>query len=126
MSYHNVEGINFAQSPSDDRVYLNKRAEMWGELRDWLEDPAGVEVPDEDELHTHFCAPVWGKGATHFNSKNQIVLEPKVHIKERLGFSPDTGDAAALTFASRVHVARDETRERFIDRYQGPDAWMAA
>ncbi len=32
---------------------------------------------------------------------------PKEHIKERLGFSPDGGDAAALTFAFPVS-ARDE------------------
>ena len=45
MGYHVVEGINFSQSPLDDRVYLNKRAEMWGELRDWLASirPPGVK-----------------------------------------------------------------------------------
>ena len=95
-----VRGINFAQSPIDDRVYLNKRAEMWGELRSWLDDPAGVDIPDDDTLHTHFCAPIWGKGATRFNSNEQIVLEAKEHIKQRLGFSPDSADAAALTLAT--------------------------
>ena len=85
------------------RLYANKRAEMWGELRDWLDDKAGVDIPDDDTLHTDLCAPIWGKGATRFNSNQQIVLEPKDRIKERLGCSPDGGDAAALTFAQPVH-----------------------
>ena len=75
---------------------------MWGLLGKWLADQAGVEIPGEDDLHTDFCAPVWGKGATRFNSKEQIVLESKKHIRERLGFSPDGGDAKALTFAEPV------------------------
>ena len=97
-----VRGINFAQKPTDDRRWANKRAEMWGLMGDWLGDPAGVDIPDEDDLHSDVCAPVWGKGATRFNSNEQTVLEPKAHIKERLGFSPDGGDAAALTFAEPV------------------------
>ena len=107
LGYHRVVvGINFGQKPIDDRQFANKRAEMWGLLRDWLDDPAGVDIPDDDDLHTQFCAPVWGKGATRFNSNSQILLEPKDHIKERLGFSPDGGDAAALTFAMPVTRAR--------------------
>ncbi len=108
-----VIGINFGQKPTNDRLYLNKRAEMWGELRDWLDDPAGVDIPDDDTLHTDLCAPIWGKGATRFNSNQQIVLEPKDHIKERVGFSPDGGDAAALTFAFPVHNPPDRRRDRY-------------
>ncbi len=99
-----VIGVNFGQNPTNQRLYTNKRVEMWGELRDWLADPAGVDIPDDDTLHTDLCAPIWGKGATRFNSNQQIVLEPKDHIKERVGFSPDGGDAAALTFAFPVQV----------------------
>lgn len=98
-----VIGINFGQKPTNERLYAIKRAEMWGELRDWLDDKAGVDIPDDDTLHTDLCAPIWGKGATRFNSNQQIVLEPKDRIKERLGCSPDGGDAAALTFAQPVH-----------------------
>ena len=63
-----------------------------------------MDIPDHDTLHTDLCAPIWGKGATRFNSNQQIILEPKESIKERLGFSPDGGDAAALTFAFPVQV----------------------
>ena len=53
-------------------------------------------------LHTQLCAAIWGKGATRMNSNDQLLLEPKDHIETRLRFSPDGGDAAALTFAFPV------------------------
>ena len=90
---------------------------MWGEMRNWIADPAGVDIPDEDSLHTQLCAPVWGKGATRYDSNSRILLEPKEHIKERLGFSPDGGDALALTFAMPV------TPRRSAIAY--PDDWAS-
>ncbi len=105
-----IQGIHFGGKAVDDVQYANKRAEMWGELRDWLADPAGVDIPDDDALHTHMCAPSWGKGKTKFNSNGQILLEPKESIKERLGFSPDGGDAAALTFATPTPVRRRQLK----------------
>ena len=36
LKYKQVEAINFAQSPIDDRKWSNKRAEMWGLLGEWL------------------------------------------------------------------------------------------
>ena len=89
---------------------------MWGELRDWMDDSAGLDIPDDDTLHTDLCAPIWGAGATRFNSNQQIVLEPKDRIKSRLGCSPDGGDAAALTFAQPVHHPPPRR-----DRYSGKD-----
>ena len=125
MKYNQVEGINFAQSPIDDRKWSNKRAEMWGLLGEWLADSAGVDIPDEDDLHSDFCAPVWGKGATKFNSNEQVVLESKAHISERVGFSPDGGDAAGLTFAAPVSSRLEEDRPGRTRLSTGPDAWMA-
>ena len=72
------------------------------QARQWFDDPAGVEVPDSDEFQGDVCAPVRGSGATRFDSSGRLILEPKEHIKERLTFSPDLGDAAALTFAVDV------------------------
>ena len=102
-----VFAVNFAQSPIEGDKFANKRAEMWDALREWFEDSAGVDIPDDDGLHSELCAPVWGKGATHHNSSGRLVLEPKDHIKERLGSSPDGADALALTFAFPVSVYDD-------------------
>lgn len=94
-----VEGVNFAAKAYDHQHYVNRRAEMWDLMRQWFDDPAGVQVPDSDEYQGDLCAIIRGPGATRFNSNNQLVLEPKDHVKERMGFSPDLGDASALTFA---------------------------
>lgn len=94
-----VEGVNFGSKAFDEKQYRNRRAEIWDALRQWFDDPAGVQVPDSDDFQGDVCAPMRGKGATHFDSAGRLVLESKDHIRERLGFSPDYGDAAALTFA---------------------------
>lgn len=113
-----VNAVNFGSSPigvgpTGDELYDNRRAEMWDVMRDWM---AGeVRIPNLDDLHADLTAPIWGKGKTRFKSNNELVLEPKDSIRERLGFSPDLGDAAALTFAvpyaAAVHDF-DDTRER--------------
>lgn len=125
-----VNPVNFGSSPlgvgpTGDELYANRRAEMWDLYRDWYNDPAGVQVPDDDSFQSDACAPVWGSGATHYRSNNELVLEPKDKIRERLGFSPDLGgDAAALTFAVPIAPTRwdedeDEERDRGRSRVTG-------
>ena len=64
---------------------------------------------------------------TKFDSAGRLLLESKDHIRERLGFSPDLGDAAALTFAMDFCEIVDETeRSRPYLRPTGPTAWMRA
>lgn len=97
-----VEPVNFGERALERDKYSNRRAEIWDKLREWFSDPAGVQIPDLDELHGDLTAPVRGNGATRFDSVGRLVLESKDHIKERVGFSPDLGDGAALTFAVDV------------------------
>jgi hypothetical protein len=100
-----LNAVNFGSSPigkgpTGDEMYTNRRAEMYDLLRDWFETPGGVQIPDSDALHTDLTAAVWGPGATRHNpTTNELIIEPKDKIKERIGASPDLGDAAALTFA---------------------------
>lgn len=101
---HVVNPVNFGSAPlgvgpTGDELYANRRAEMWDLLRDWFNDPAGVQVPDDDVLQADLTAPMWDSGATRYRSNNELILEEKDHIRKRLGYSPDLGDAAALTFA---------------------------
>jgi hypothetical protein len=35
----------------------NRRSDMWMLSRDWLTDPAGVDVPDLDSLQADACGP---------------------------------------------------------------------
>jgi hypothetical protein len=111
-----VNPINFGSSPlgvgpTGDELYANRRAEMWDLLRDWFSDPAGVQIPDDDALHADLTAPVWGSDATRYRSNNELLLEEKDKIRKRLGFSPDLGDAAALTFAVPIAPADYEDED---------------
>ena len=86
---------------------------MWDLLREWFEDPVGVDIPDDDDLHTELCAPIWGKGATRYNSSGCLLIEPKEYIKARIGASPDGADALALTFAFPVSAFEDSWYNEF-------------
>jgi hypothetical protein len=119
---HVVNAVNFGSSPlgigpTGDELYANRRAEMWDLKRAWYDTPGGVQTPDDDVFHADETSAVWGAAATRYGSNNELTLEPKDKIRERLGFSPDLGDAAALTFAVPVfeqarHFEDDAPRGR--------------
>lgn len=123
-----LNAVNFGssptgQGPTGDRLYANRRSEMWDLMRDWFESPGGVQVPDDDALHADLTAPVWGSNATRDNTLNALILEPKDKIKARIGHSPDIGDAAALTFAvpfaPTMMSANMARQERSVRRKRG-------
>ncbi len=101
--------INFGSSPihppkrdkdgKEMAGYLNRRAEMWGLSRDWLDDDGGADIPDSDVLQADACAPGY-----HYHPVNaKLVLESKEHMRRvRKVRSPDEWDAVALTFAEPV------------------------
>lgn len=101
-----IAAINFGGDTSEPERYANKRAEMWGSMRDWIMDKGGAQIPDQDTLQRHIlapCAPGSGiVGATRYDANSRLILESKENIKKRLGFSPDGGDALCLTFAGEV------------------------
>ncbi len=95
-----VFGVNFGgaaerwDSDGAKPLYANKRAEMWGTMKDWLAQ--GI-VPSDAELRADLCGVEYG-----FNGKNEIQLEKKDDMKKRGLASPDLADALALTFAHPV------------------------
>lgn len=101
---HICNAVNFGSNPigtgpTGDDLYFNRRAEMYDEMRQWFDQESKVQVPDDDGFQGDVCAAEWGPGKTRYNTSNELILEEKDNIKERLGASPDLGDAAALTFA---------------------------
>lgn len=84
------QDIQFHGKATDAR-YLNKRAEMWFKMAEWVKK--GGALPPLPELGRELTAPTY----TFVNGKFQ--LEHKDQIKSRLGFSPDLADALCLTFA---------------------------
>jgi hypothetical protein len=98
-----VEGVHFGSGAMEDNLYMNKRVEMWFNLRDWLEQQ-GINIPDDNELHVDLsCIP---RGIETSSGKWRLV--PKDKIREISGISPDIGDALALTFAFPVHMNDNE------------------
>lgn len=91
---HDVIEVQFGAKPTDQKKYLNKRAEMWGRMKDWLE--VGC-IHDDDELATDITSVEYA-----FTNADQIQLEKKEDMKRRGLSSPDDGDALALTFAQPV------------------------
>lgn len=121
-----ISGVNFGSEAHKRDKFRNRRAEIWDAMREWFDDPAGVQVPDDDRFQGDVCAPVRGKGATHFDSAGRLVLESKDHIRERLNVSPDYGDAAALTFAVNYESLKEvDWTAAFAGRgASGQGAWL--
>jgi hypothetical protein len=95
-----VKAVYFGSTPLRPKKYTNKRNEMWGEMSDWLNDESlPVDIPDSDELQADLCASPYS-----WDSNHRRVLWAKERIKKELGFSPDFGDAGALTFTEPVNT----------------------
>ena len=93
-----VKAVHFGSTPLDPERYKNKRNEIWGEMADWLNDESmPPEIPDDDEMQADLCASPYDRDAN-----DRRVLWKKDKIKLKYGFSPDYGDAGALTFAEPV------------------------
>jgi hypothetical protein len=114
-----VVGVNFGGSPFDPEKYLNKRAEMYGEEKEWLTDPGGVSIPDSDELHADMVAAGY-----KYDSLTRLVIEKKEEIKKRELLSSDGNDALALTFAEPVlYEGISDTRQTEEDKPYDPLAY---
>jgi len=93
-----VKSVHFGSTPLNPEKYTNKRNEIWQELANWLTDETlPVQIPDDDEMQADLCASPYS-----WDNKDRKVLWSKDRIKKEYGFSPDYGDAAALTFAEPV------------------------
>ena len=90
-----VRGINFGAKAIYNDRYVNKRAEMWDELKEWLQ--AGGALPVSAELKADLCGVRYD-----FDAAGKMRLESKDILKARTGRSPDLADALALTFAAPV------------------------
>lgn len=103
-----VKAVYFGSSSLDPIKYKNKRNEMWGEMADWLTDESlPADIPDSDEIQADLCASPYDRDAN-----DRRVMWSKDKIKAKYGFSPDYGDAGALTFAEPVTTTK-RTQLRF-------------
>lgn len=72
----------------------NRRAEMYGDFRDWLAE--GGAIPDDDDLASDISGP-----KQKWRANNDWLLESKTDMKARGLRSSDLSDACVLTFATK-------------------------
>ena len=109
--YH-VRGVNFGWKSSRPVMWGNKRAEMWGAMRDWLKT---ASVPVDKQLKADLTGP-----RTKPDSSGTVFLESKKDMKARGLASPDAADAIAVTFAFPVAVAETAGSARQVSVYAVP------
>ena len=110
---YKVKGVNFGSRSSKPIMYGNKRAEMWGLMREWLKT---ASIPTDRRLKTDLTSPM-----TKPDSKGTLFLEGKKEMKSRGLASPDAADAIAVTFAFPV-ASRTGSVDRTPRRAYGPSS----
>ena len=105
-----VKEVVVSHKSTKPNVYANFRAQLWGELRDWMSN--GGDIPDDKDLLSQLNSMQYT-----YNNKMQILLMTKKDIK-RMGLpSPDIADSLALTFAGNAYtVGFSRTVKRNIKR----------
>lgn len=104
--------VNVAESPSIDGRFWKMRDELWWKMREWFQEgicSISQGIPDGDRKA--LVADIQDIHYSYKKMNSLIVLETKDEMKERLGFSPDYGDALCCTFAPGV-----ETKVKYIHR----------
>jgi hypothetical protein len=92
-------------------VYANKRAEMWGVMREWLKNGS---IENDIELVADLTGVEYGYKFERQSGRDAIILEAKEDMKKRGLASPDLADALALTFA--LPVGRSNHAEQITGR----------
>lgn len=100
---YEVIPIKNGAKANDDEHYSDKSAEMWGNMRDILEEnftnfvqgkEPSVELPNDERLIKQLANRKY-----KIDSKGRIDLEQKEEMKKRIGESPDLADAVIYSFA---------------------------
>jgi hypothetical protein len=117
---YKIKGVNFGNRSKNPMMYGNLRAQMWGDMREWLKT---ASIPSDRFLKTDLISPMMKP-----DSKGAIFLESKKDMKSRGLASPDAADAIAVTFA--FPVAHREYVEKKSNRAYSANSistsWMGA
>ena len=119
---YKIKGVNFGWKSRNSAMYGNMRAQIWGDMRDWLKS---ASIPNDRFLKSDLISPMMKP-----DSKGAIFLESKKDMKARGLASPDAADAIALTFsypvASRGEYNKPE--RRIVQQHRGAvsTGWMGA
>jgi hypothetical protein len=117
---YKVKGVNFGWKAKNTIMWGNKRAEMWGAMKDWLKS---ASLPQDRQLKADLTGPLKKP-----NSSGTVFLEGKKEMRARGLASPDAADALAVTFAYPVaHREYKEGPVRKISSGSGATlTWMGS
>jgi hypothetical protein len=119
---YKIRGVNFGNKAKNPMMWGNKRAEMWGDMREWLKTAA---IPTDRYLKSDLISPLMKP-----DSKGSIFLESKKDMKSRGLSSPDAADAIAVTFAypvaHRQYRPIDARARTAYSRTTIPTSWMGS
>lgn len=116
---YKVRGVNFGWKAKNSVMWGNKRAEIWGAMRDWLRT---ASIPEDRQLKADLVGPMKKP-----NSAGTIFLEGKKEMRARGLASPDAADALAVTFAYPVaHREERIAQRRFNTAGTSTGSWMGS
>ena len=118
---YKVRGVNFGSKSSKPLMWGNKRAQMWGDMREWLKT---ASAPKDRQLKADLIGPMRKP-----DSRGTIFLEGKKEMKSRGLASPDAADALAVTFAFPVAHREHKVHTRVTSTYGAHSmqtSWMSA
>lgn len=92
-----------ARAAGSDLAFLNKRAEAYWRFREALdpgqEGGSPIALPPDQKLLADLCASRWK------SVSRGIQIEAKEDVRQRLGRSPDRGDACVMAWAEGEALA---------------------
>jgi hypothetical protein len=105
LQYRTFE-VQAGSKAEDEEHYRNKRAEMWGRMREWLEH---ADIPKEAQALQYDLT-----GITYsYDDKMRICLEKKTDMKKRGLASPDFADSLSLTFCEPVNPVSKAKQSKY-------------
>ena len=96
--------VNVSEATTDNSQFVRQRDELWWKARQWFEEPGCSISPVISEAKKKEFLSDIQDIRFEYNAKGQIKVEKKEKMKERLGFSPDTGDAFIHTFHPAIKM----------------------
>ena len=88
-----VTDINWSRQAQQKKRFANQRAEFYWRLREALRT-GKIGIPNNALLHGDLAAIRVG-----YDQFSRILIEDKDQLRKRIGRSPDSGDALAMTYA---------------------------
>lgn len=98
MGVPNVHQAQSGEKALNEDMYVNRRSEMWANLKAWITE--GATLPKNEELASDIASLKY-----KYDSRGRLQMEKKEDAKARGVRSPDFADALALTFFRPVAVS---------------------